>query len=69
MAAAGESVRVVHVCGGHEVLHRLLDIGIVPGQLLRVIHNDPNGPLVVSVHNASMMINRGLAARIRIAEE
>ena len=65
-AENGRSVRVIHVLGGIEARRKLLDLGIVPGEGLRVIKNDPEGPLLISVRNTTMMIGRGLAEKIRV---
>lgn len=64
---AGSSVRVVCLFGGQEAKRKLLDMGLVPGELLKVVQNDSDGPLLLQVQGSRLMIGRGLADKIRVA--
>lgn len=65
----GAVVRVIHLSGGPEARRKMLDLGIVPGEELKVSRNDGNGPLLVLVRGTSMMIGRGLADKIRVVRD
>lgn len=66
---AGSAVRIMHLTGGPEARRKLLDMGLVPGEHLRVQRNDGDGPLLVQIHGGSVMIGRGLAEKIRVHRE
>ncbi len=68
-APIGSEVRVLHVSGGPEARRKLLDMGILPGESLRIMRNDSDGPLLVQIHGGSVMIGRGLAEKIRVLQE
>ena len=39
-------VRVMNVAGGRGVLHRLMEIGVRPGDVVEVLQNGP-GPVII----------------------
>ncbi len=65
-AEPGISVRAIHVIGGDEARRKLIDIGVVPGEVLRVLKNDYEGPVLVSIRGTTLMIGRGLADKVRV---
>jgi len=58
-------VRVVEVRGGRGAFRRLFELGIIPGQTLKVVFNDA-GPVVVERGGTRFAIGRGLAAKILV---
>jgi Fe2+ transport system protein FeoA len=44
-------------------------MGILPGEILHVMRNDSDGPLLVQIHGGSVMLGRGLAEKIRVQQE
>lgn len=60
----GATGRVVSILArGRGQIRRLLEIGIVPGAIVRVIFNSV-GPIVIEVNGARFSLGRGLASRI-----
>jgi len=63
LAPPGARVRVVEVRYQGGQARRLMELGIVPGAVIRVVGNSA-GPVVVEVGSARFAIGRGLARRI-----
>ncbi len=60
------SVQVIHILGGGEARRKLYNMGIIPGEKLQVIKNEPSGPVLISFHGGTLMIGKGLADKVRI---
>ena len=63
-ARSGEWVRVVSIEGGHKSRHRLYQIGIFPGALVRIEMIGSRGPVILSVGKARVGVGRGAAEKI-----
>ncbi len=61
-------VRVVAISGGRMARKKLMDLGIVPGERLKVAQNDGSGPLIVEHHGSRVVVGTGLAGKVRVAE-
>ncbi len=66
MVGAGEEVRLVGVRGGWRVRRRLADMGLTPGEALRVVQGDSSGPLLVAVRDSRLALGRGMAHKIMV---
>jgi ferrous iron transport protein A len=64
--ASGSSAQVFHLGGGPEARRKLLDMGIFPGEQVRVVKNDGDGPVLLQVRGGTIMVGRGLADKIRV---
>ncbi len=65
----GKSVRVVFVEGGVRCRQCLAELGVLPGETLKVIRSAPfAGPIMVEVNNSRFMLGRGMAAKIIVEE-
>ncbi|ABL78250.1 FeoA family protein [Thermofilum pendens] len=61
----GSVVRLVEVQGGHGVLRRLFELGILPGVEFRVVFNGA-GPTVIERNGARLALGRGIAMRLLV---
>ncbi len=61
----GSLVRIIRVEGGRGAFRRLFELGIIPGETIRVVFNDA-GPVVVERGGTRFAIGRGLAAKILV---
>jgi len=59
-------VRINIIRGGRGVSHRLLRLGIVPGDIIEVIKGYP-GPLQVKKGNIKIAIGMGIASKIIVS--
>ncbi len=61
-------VSVVFVCieGGLGAEKRLMEMGLLPGEEIKVIHNSGVGPVTLSIKGVSLAIGHGLAKKIRV---
>lgn len=66
MAAAGQTLRLVEIHAGHQLTHRLAEMGITRGVELRVVQ-DAGGPLLISVRGSRIAIGRGMAHKLMVA--
>lgn len=67
--AAGTSATVVKVTGNNPVSRRLMEMGIVPGVLVRVVKSAPFGdPIEVRLLGYSLAMRRNEAESIEVSE-
>ncbi|MFW9822569.1 MAG: ferrous iron transport protein A [Candidatus Thorarchaeota archaeon] len=63
----GEEVTVISVNTGLRQKQRLANLGIIPGAKIQKKNDAPfRGPLQIIVKGSSLVIGRGLAAKIRV---
>lgn len=63
---AGENAFVVAVAAGFRARTRLESLGIIPGVSVDVVANS-NGPMIVSVGQGRVMVERGIAEKVIVA--
>ena len=64
-----KQLRVVGFTEGFDLESRLRQLGLVPGDRLRILRQAPlGGPLLVEVNGRSLALGRGVAARIEVEE-
>lgn len=68
-AKANSNLIFVSANGGRGVMQRLLDMGLIPGERLTVLHNYGFGPVTVIIKGAKIALGYGLASKIIVAEE
>ncbi len=67
MLQPGEVGEIVAVLGDGELRQRLLDIGFLPGQIVRVIRYAPLGdPIEVEIMGTRISLRREEAALVRV---
>jgi ferrous iron transport protein A len=72
---AGQSATVIHLApngqhGGADVPRRLMELGFVPGERIRMLKRGlPGGPLAVKVGQSTFALRRFEAALISIRPE
>lgn len=62
----GENAFVVAVDAGRKAKTRLESLGIIPGVEVDVLSNG-NGPMLVSVGESRVMVERGIAEKVLVA--
>jgi len=70
---AGQSATVIHLApsaqGGIDVQRRLMELGFVPGERIRVLKRVMGGPLAVKVGESTFALRRFEAALVSIKAE
>ena len=71
---AGQSATVIHLApsaqGGFDVQRRLMELGFVPGERIRMLKRGlPGGPLAVKVGQSTFALRRFEAAMVSIQPE
>lgn len=59
----------LHVRGGKGACGRLLDMGLVPGEKIRIVQDTGRGQVLLEVKGVKVAIGRGLAEKIIVEEE
>ncbi len=59
-------VQIVSFSGGYNFVRRLQEMGLVPGQIAKIIRNSKIGPVEVSVMGSNLAIGRGIASKILV---
>ncbi|RDD53576.1 MAG: ferrous iron transport protein A [Candidatus Korarchaeota archaeon NZ13-K] len=60
-----ERGRVVSIAGGWGAARRLMEMGILPGEVVEVLSNS-FGPIVIRVKGVTFALGRGLASRVLV---
>jgi ferrous iron transport protein A len=68
LAPTGTPLRLEALHGGLRLRQRLADLGLTPGVVLRLVQNDPSGPLILALRDDSRLaLGRGMACQIMVA--
>jgi len=65
LAAAGQKLRLMDIHAGHQLTHRLAELGITRGVELEVVQ-DAGGPLLISVRGSRIAMGRGMAHKLLV---
>ncbi|MDD5503843.1 MAG: FeoA family protein [Candidatus Omnitrophica bacterium] len=71
LTGARADVDLVFACfeGGQCAAGRLTDMGLVPGEKLRLLHEPGRGPVAVVIKGAKVALGHSLADKIFVEEE
>ncbi|MBM3699486.1 MAG: ferrous iron transport protein A [Actinobacteria bacterium] len=65
----GKKYRIENINGGHCMNLRLNSLGIVPGDIVKVIYQGYGGPMTLAVKGAKIALGRGIAHKIEVSEQ
>ena len=65
---SGSEVVIVSVCGGRGAHQRLAEMGLLPGEKIRIINNAGVGPVMLNVKGSKLALGHGLAQKIVVKE-
>jgi DtxR family Mn-dependent transcriptional regulator len=66
----GQCGKISFIRGGHNVLQRLLDMGLTPGTEIRIIRVGPlGGPVELSVRGSKLALGKGVASKVFVEVE
>ncbi|MDD3088762.1 MAG: ferrous iron transport protein B [Candidatus Omnitrophica bacterium] len=68
-AKAGKQLFFSHVQGGEGAHRKLMDMGLVPGEKIRIVQNTGKGQVMLEVKGAKIAIGHGLAEKMIVEEE
>ena len=68
-AKANVNLIFASVEGGRGAMQRLTDMGLIPGERLKILHNSGYGPVTVFIKGSKVALGHGLAAKIIVEEE
>lgn len=63
-SSQGNIVRVLLVRGGFGFRQRMSELGIIPGNTIKIVKNDHIGPIIVMVKHSRIALGRGMCRRI-----
>jgi len=66
MTTNGDRVWVVEIKGGHRMVRRLTDLGIVPGMEITVVNRAESGSVIVGLQGCRIGIGAGMAHRVMV---
>ena len=67
-AKTGGSFVFISSSGGVGVNRRLTDMGLIPGEKIKVLHNTGHGQVKVSLKGSKLALGHGLAQKILVRE-
>ncbi len=66
---SGTSVRIVGFTSGHELESKLRQLGVLPGDVAKVIRQAPlGGPFLIEISGREIALGQGIAAKIKVEE-
>jgi DtxR family transcriptional regulator, Mn-dependent transcriptional regulator len=66
----GQTGKISFIRGGHQVLQRLLDMGLTPSTKITLLKAAPfEGPIEISVRGSKLAIGRGIASKVFVEVE
>jgi ferrous iron transport protein A len=65
----GKKYRIENINGGHCLNLRLNSMGIVPGDIIKVIYQGYGGPMTLAVKGTRIALGRGIAHKIEVSEQ
>ena len=68
-ARTGSKLVFISANGGMGVMRRLTDMGLIPGEKIKVLHNPGHGPVSISIKGSKLAFGHGLAQKIIVREE
>ncbi len=68
LVRAGRDATVRGLGEGGAFRRRLINLGLASGARIKVVKNDLNGPIIVSLGECRLAIGRGMALRIMVEE-
>lgn len=66
MTKNGNTVRVVAVSGGRMARKKLMDLGIIPGERLKILRNDSAGPMLIGLYDSKVVVGSGLSQKVTV---
>ncbi len=61
----GDTGKIVFIRGGHKMIRRLLDMGITPNAVIKIIETSPfKGPVEISVRGSNLALGHSIAANV-----
>ncbi len=60
----GRRARLVRIQGGHRLIHRLSELGLIPGVEIEVLHRNSGGPILLAVRDTRLALGRGMADKV-----
>ncbi|ADV64530.1 FeoA family protein [Desulfurococcus mucosus] len=67
-APPGSRVRISSILHHGGWVHRLYQLGVFPGVIVEVVHNEGRGPVVIRVNGSEVVLGKGLARRIVVEQ-
>ena len=67
-AYQGAKYRIIKINGGLNLLSRLNAMGLVPGEIVKVIYQAYGGPMTLAVKGVRIALGRGIAHKIEVSE-
>ncbi|THB63992.1 MAG: ferrous iron transport protein A [Desulfovibrio sp.] len=64
----GSTAKVCGIRAGSNARSRLASLGLIPGSLLLVVANPGIGPLLLSVGESRLMVERGIATKVLVEQ-
>jgi len=65
----GCSAIFISASGGCGIKRKITDLGLIPGEKIKVIQNSGHGQVTVSIKGSKLAIGHGFATKIAVREE
>ena len=67
MTSVGDRVWIVQIKGGHRMVRRLMDVGIVQGSEVTVVSRTDSGSVIIALQGCRIGLGAGMAHRVMVS--
>ncbi len=66
VANVGEEVALAGINGGDRLVHRLAEMGLIPGARFKIISKGQPGPFIILVKETRLVLGRGMIHAVTV---
>lgn len=67
-AKTGSVVVFLSASGGNQIIRKITDLGLIPGEKIKIIQNSGHGQVTVCIKGGKFAIGHGFAKKIAVRE-
>ena len=67
-APTGVPLRVAGINAGRQAQSRLASMGILPGEVIRIVRRENGGPLLLEVKGTRVALGRGVSLKVTVQD-
>ena len=67
-AKQGAKLVMISIAGGMGAEKRLAEMGLYPGEQIKIINNSGTGPVTIGIKGTKLALGQGLAQKILVRE-
>lgn len=66
LATVGQQVELASIEGGSRLVHRMAEMGLMPGVRFTVVTKGQPGPMIISLKDTRLVLGKGMVHRVLV---